>query len=251
MKRNKLREGFFILLFWISLWWLLSIIANKFYVPSPLETGKVLVTLLSTSLTYKILLSSIIRVLIALSIGIGLGVGLGILAGMNDMVYKTLQPVIIAIKSTPVVSFIILLIILVEDAWVPSLCGILLCFPIIYYNVVEGYKMVDTELISMSTIYKVPFYRKLKKLYLPSTLPYLFAGVLTSIGICWKGTIAAEVIAFINDSVGQQLYDGKVWMDYDHVFAWTFLIIICSLCIEIITKRLIKKVKYYERFKVI
>lgn len=251
MKRNKLREGLFILLFWISLWWVLSIIANKFYVPSPLETGKVLVTLLSTSLTYKILLSSIIRVLIALSIGIGLGVGLGILAGMNDMVYKTLQPVIIAIKSTPVVSFIILLIILVEDAWVPSLCGILLCFPIIYYNVVEGYKMVDTELISMSTIYKVPFYRKLRKLYLPSTLPYLFAGVLTSIGICWKGTIAAEVIAFINESVGQQLYDGKVWMDYDHVFAWTVLIIICSLCIEIITKRLIKKVKYYERFKVI
>lgn len=250
MKTKKIREGFMILLFWIAIWWGIALIVNRFYVPSPLETSKVLFQLLAEKNTYVILISTISRVLFGLIIGVGLGLIFGVLAGMKDWLYKLLQPIITTIKSTPVVSFIILLIIFVSDEFVPSLLGIMICFPIIYNNVVEGYRVVDKQLIEMSTVYKVPVKRRILKLYIPSTIPYLAAGILTSIGICWKGTIAAEVIGLINNSIGNELYNGKVYMEYDHVFAWTFLIIICSLTIELLTKRMIRKLKYYERLEV-
>ncbi len=81
--------------------------------------------------------------------------------------------------------------------------------------------------------------------------PYIFAGILTSIGICWKGTIAAEVISVLNTSIGNEIYNGKIYLDIDAVFAWTIIIIACSLVIEKFAKRLISKNNYYERFKVI
>lgn len=249
MKKSKIGEGSLILLFWILIWWFISFRGNDLIIPSPKQTMSVLIGLSIKLETYTIIGMSLFRVFISLIIGIGLGILFGMLAGLSDWVRKLIQPVVLVIKSTPVVSFIIILLVYVDRAWVPSICGMLLCFPIIYSNMLEGYKMVDDQLISMSNVYKVPFKRKLQKLYLPSTLPYLYAGILTSIGICWKATIAAEVISFLDNSIGYQILNGKVTIEYDHIFAWTIIIILCSLLIEVVAKYLIKKVNYYERFR--
>ena len=207
--------------------------------------------LLGTQETYLILLSSLSRVMLSLLVGIFLGCFFGILAGFNAFVHKLLMPLVSIITATPVVSFIIILFMYVKDAsMVPVICGILLCFPIIYNNVLHGYKMVSDELINMSKVYRVPVVRRITKLYIPSTMPYVFAGVLTSIGICWKATIAAELIGIINHSIGLQLYNGKVLLEYDHVFAWTLLIVVCSVLIHNLTQHIINSSKYFERFRV-
>jgi len=251
MNRNKKREGLIVLLFWVGIWFVLSLKKQGHIIPSPLETGKVLLELVSKTTTYHIIGGSLIRVLISLAVGIVLGVTLGMLSGMNQKVDRMLKPMVLVIKSTPVVCFIIILWLYVDKAWVPSVCGILLCFPIIYANIQEGYKMVEGQLLNMAKVYKVPLKRQIKNIYLPSTLPYLYAGILTSIGICWKATIAAEVISVLDGSIGRQIYNGKVVLDFESVFAWTIIIILCSLLIEWLAKVVIKRVNFYERFKVI
>ncbi len=248
---KKPYEGLFILALWLGLWTLMASRISAFYLPSPLETGKTLVALLLLKKTYMIIGHSLIRVLVGLFLAIILGISTGILAGVSTSVYKILQPVLVAIKSTPVVSFIILAILYMKSDYVPSFCGMLLCYPIIYYNVIEGYRTVDAQLISMSVVYNVPFKRQLTKLYLPSMTPYIFAGILTSIGIAWKGTIAAEVISVLQKSIGNEIYNGKIYLDIPSVFAWTIIIIMSSLIIEKTTKKLISRSNYYERFKVI
>ncbi|WP_240837339.1 ABC transporter permease [Acidaminobacter sp. JC074] len=249
MKKNKILEGSLILLFWMFVWWLISSLSNDWIIPSPITTFQHVINLLFEGQTYIIIASSLMRVFIALIVGIVLGVGFGLLSGMNELIRRTIHPLILVIKSTPVVSFIIILILYAPKGVVPIICGILLCFPIIHMNVYEGYRMVDKQLISMSNVYKVPFKRRLRMLYLPSALPYLFAGVLTSIGICWKATIAAEVIGVLDKSIGLQMYNGKVYLDFESVFAWTVIIVICSLLIEMFAKQLIKRIQFYERFK--
>jgi len=244
-------EGMIILGAWLGVWTLMASRISAFYLPSPMETGKTLLALLSVGETYIIIWHSLVRVLIGLFLAIILGVSTGLLAGVFDNVYKFLQPVLVAIKSTPVVSFIILAIIYMKSDYVPSFCGMLLCYPIIYYNVIEGYRTVDAQLISMSLVYNVPLKRQLLKLYLPSMAPYIFAGILTSIGIGWKGTIAAEVISVLQSSIGNEIYNGKIYLDTPSVFAWTIIIIISSLIIEKSTRKLISRNSYYERFKVI
>lgn len=233
------------------MWAVVSLSIDSFVVPTPISVFKVLLVLLAEQETYMIVLGSMYRVLISLSIGIVLGTILGIFAGANGFIKRALQPIVIFIKSTPVVCFIIILWLYVDKELVPSICGVLLCFPIIYTNVSEGYKMVDRELINMSKVYKVPRLRILRKLYIPSILPYFFVGIFSSIGICWKATIAAEVISILDGSIGMQIYNGKVLLEFNHVFAWTLIIVFCSLLIELATKYIIKRLKFHKRFEVI
>ncbi len=250
-KSNRSYEWLLILGIWLGVWSVISLQINAFYLPSPFETGKTLFNLLILKKTYVIIGYSLLRVLVGLFFAIILGVTTGLLAGVFNSVYKFLQPVMVAIKSTPVVSFIILAIIYMKPEHVPSFCGMLLCYPIIYYNVIEGYRTVDTQLINMSTVYNVPLKRQLTKLYLPSMAPYIFAGILTSIGIGWKGTIAAEVISVLRSSIGNEIYSGKIYLDTPSVFAWTIIIIVSSLTIEKTIKKIMSRNSYYERFKVI
>lgn len=248
---KRLREGVFILLFWFIMWAFIAKIINSSIVPSPISVYGVLVSLLSKHSTYVAISGSLNRVLISLIIGILSGLFMGILAGMSPLVERLVKPLEMLVKSTPIVCFIIILWLYFDKTKVPSICGVLLCCPIVYTNVIQGYARVDLELINMSRVYKVPLMRRVFKLYLPSVLPYLFAGILTSIGICWKATISAEVISILDGSIGMHIYNGKVLLEFDHVFAWTIIIIFCSVLIEYFTKSLMEKVKFYKRCEVI
>ena len=126
----------------------------------------------------------------------------------------------------------------------------MLCLPIIYYNVVEGINAVDKELIEMARLYKVSRRALLQKIYIPGIMPYINAALLTAIGISWKGTIAAEVIGVVKGSIGFKIYNAKVYLETAELFAWTIIIIACSMLIEAIVKGVIKKGKYYKGMKV-
>ncbi len=237
--------------FWFLIWGLLSLRTNDFYLPSPLETLITLLELLVQKPTYFVILSSIFRVLSAFIIALILGITLGIIAGLNSHFFDLLQPVLVAVKSTPVVSFIIITMVYLPSQAVPVFCGILLGLPIIYYNIIEGIHNVDPLLINMATLYQVKKSKIIKKIYFPSIVPYMGAGIITGIGVTWKGTIAAEVISAVRHSIGQNIYNAKVCLEMREVFAWTILIIIWSLLFENISKKLIALLQQHRNLKVI
>ena len=72
---------------------------------------------------------------------------------------------------------------------------------------------------------------------------FLAPAVVTAVGLAWKAEIAAEIIAYTKKSIGQGINDAKYSMDTATVFAWTVVIIIFSLCLEIITKKILRRIK--------
>ena len=66
------------------------------------------------------------------------------------------------------------------------------------------------ELVEMTRVFGFPPFMRLKKLYLPSVLPYFTAGFKTSLGLAWKAGVAAEVLAFPKNSIGKQLYEAAI-----------------------------------------
>ncbi|KXZ40436.1 Binding-protein-dependent transport system inner membrane component [Alkalithermobacter thermoalcaliphilus JW-YL-7 = DSM 7308] len=70
-----------------------------------------------------------------------------------------------------------------------------MCFPIIWTNVVTGVKNVDKKLLQMAKVYKVKNTVILKRIYLPSITPYVSAAFITSLGLGWKVSVAAEVLS--------------------------------------------------------
>ena len=53
-----------------------------------------------------------------------------------------------------------------------------------------------------------------------------------ALGICWKSGVAAEVIGIPQDSIGENLYNAKIYLDTPRLFAWTLVIICISVLFE-------------------
>jgi NitT/TauT family transport system permease protein len=69
----------------------------------------------------------------------------------------------------------------------------------------------------------------------PSIKPYAVSALMNAIGLGWKVTVTAEVLANALPSIGMNLYYSKIYLETDLLFSWTLVIVICSLAIEKIT----------------
>jgi len=242
IKNKKIAKKILIFLFWVCIWEVSHrVIGRDIYVPSPFSVLVTLRELIVQPVFWKTIVFSIYRVLIGLGWSILVGITVGTICSINSYLYDLIHPLIIIIKSTPVLSFIIIALIWLSSSNVPIFICFLMCFPIIWTNVVAGIRNVDVKLLQMARIYGVSRFNIVKKIYLPSIKPYLTAACLTSLGLGWKVSVAAEVLSHPRNAIGSQLYGAKVYLDSSGVFAWTFVVIVLSVIFENVFNRFIGK----------
>ena len=154
-----------------------------------------------------------------------------------------LSPAVSIIKATPVASFIILAVIWLKTGNIPSFATALTVFPFVYSNIKTGFDETDKNLIEMSDAFGVSFGKKLLKLYIPSVKPYFISASTTAMGLAWKAGIAAEVICNPTISIGNGIYESKVYFEPPAMFAWTAVVVILSIILEKIMILLLKRGK--------
>ena len=113
--------------------------------------------------------------------------------------------------------------------------------PIVWSNLSRGIREIDPQLREMAYVYRFPLWKKLYAVYFPQVLPYFMAALQTSIGFSWKSGIAAEVIALPKHSVGNMLYQAKIYLETPELFAWTAVVILLSVLLEKFLIMLLKK----------
>lgn len=235
-------------LFWLMVWIIVSIIIDQvLYFPSPLITIKALGKLILEKNFLVAIYSTVLRVFIGLVIANLLGIVLGLICGLENWVYELMHPMMTFIRSTPVISLIIIALIWFKSNNVPIFISFLMCFPIIWTNIVEGFKKVDHDLIEMGRVYQISKMKLVKEIYIPSLLPFYIAGFNTALGIAWKVTVAAEVLSHPKFAIGTNLHDSKVYLDTPKLFAWTLVIVVLSYIFEIVITNYLKNrlKKYY------
>ncbi len=236
--KNRKLNKIFILLFWLLIWQIAHMaIGRDIYVPSPVSVFERLSELIFTEVFWRTVFYSIYRVILGILISVILGVILGVISSLKEGIYNLINPLIIVIKSTPVISFIIIALIWFKSSNVPIFICFLMCFPIIWTNVVEGIRNTDTKLLEMVKVYKVKSYLVLRKVYLPSIVPYFNAALIISLGLGWKVSVAAEVLSHPRNSIGSQLYSAKIYLDSSDLYAWTLVVIILSFLFEYVMVR--------------
>jgi len=242
--KNKKIARIMVAIFWIAIWEIASLLIGKeVYLPSPLNTIKALLTLSITSKFWYSIAMTFIRVVLGFVISCIAGIILGIICGLNRFLYELLNPLVIAIKSTPVMSIIIIALIWFQSGRVPIFVCFLMCFPIIWTNAVEGIRQVSKDLLQMAKVYRVNRSLIIRRIYIPSIRPYLIAGVTTALGLGWKVTVAAEVLSNPKFSIGGNLYGAKVYLESSQLFAWTSVVIILSFAFEYLFKYIIGRIE--------
>lgn len=231
-----------ILLFWILIWELCSLFVNKpILLPSPTEVSKILILLIIKASFWKSIFTSISNVIFGLFISISIGIVIGIAAGLNKFVEEFLEPLIVCIKSTPVMSIVILALVWFKSSYVAIFTAILVCFPIIYTNVLQGIKSVDIQLIQMAKVYNVKSIYIIKDIYLPSIKNFIISGILMCLGLGWKVTVTSEVLSMPRYSIGLNLLNAKATLETAELFAWTIVVVLLSFIFELLFKSYIKK----------
>lgn len=154
-----------------------------------------------------------------------LAVVLAMLAARLPVLGDLLYPLVAAVKTVPVVSFIILALVWLESRWLSLFISALMVFPPVYLNVLTGIAAVDRGLLEMARVFRVPFGRQLGGIWLPAVLPGFRSAVTLALGLCWKAGIAAEVIALPGGTIGERLYTAKIYFQTPDLFAWTGVIV--------------------------
>ncbi len=224
-------------------WWVLARLVNQeIYVPTPMRTFQELIDNIGQVYFWKTIMATISRVAIGFFFACIIGVSLGVLCGMHYFSYTLWHPVISAIKSTPVMSFILIAIIWFQSNDVPVFICFLMGLPIIWTSTVEGIHNVDNRLIEMASVYKVDKKYRISQIYFPSITPYIRAAMITALGLGWKVTVAAEVLSNPKFSIGTKLSEAKVYVESASLFAWTIVVIVLSLLLESLFKGILHKI---------
>lgn len=242
----------FIIFFWIGLWELCSLfVNNNLLIPTPFLVLKSLISLIKEYDFWISISYSILRVVAGILISVILGIILGMIAGLYNFFEELLSPLMICMKATPVMSIIILALLWFKSSNVVIFTSILICFPIIYTNMLQGIKTVDKNLIDMANLFNVKQKYILKDIYIPWVKPYLISGVLMCLGLGWKVSVAAEVLSTPKYSIGINLLNSKSLLETDKLFAWTITVVLLSFIFEMIFKFYVNKIdkKNYNRME--
>ncbi len=134
----------------------------------------------------------------------------------------------------PIISWLTSILILWGIGWeAPVFIVFVTLLPIIVYNISNGVKTIDKQLLEVVKITRLPFRKAFAGIYLPSIIPFIISSVEISIGTMWKTVVAAEFLAG-EKGIGVQIAWNKYYVNTPTVFAYTFFVIGVGIALEIL-----------------
>lgn len=233
MKIRSIIRKIIVILLWIGIWAAAAHLVNQpLLLPTPVSVAMRIFDLTTSRLFWNITFLSLLRIMAGIITAIILGVWIATLITYSKFMHEILTPILTIIKVTPVASFIILVLIWIGRDVVPAVISALMVLPVVCNNVSTGLQNIDKSLLEMAKIYRIPKLTQLKRITIPSVMPYFLSAIQTSIGIGWKAGIAAEVLTVPALSIGKMIFESKMYLETTDLFAWTIVVVLISLLIE-------------------
>jgi len=148
-----------------------------------------------------------------------IAVPLGILCGMNPVINTAFNPLIQIFKPVSPLAWLPIVTLVVsaayvtsEDSWfeksfLTSAITVTLCslWPTLI-NTAVGVSSIDRDLVNVGKVLRLDWSTQIKRIILPSALPFIFTGMRLSLGVGWMVLIAAEMLAQ-NPGLGKFVWD--------------------------------------------
>ncbi len=145
-------------------------------------------------------------------------VPLGVLCGLSQTVNTAINPLVQIFKPVSPLAWLPLVTMVVSALYVSadplfaksfliSAITVTLCslWPTLI-NTAVGVAAIDKDLVNVGRVLRLPWYTKVVKIVLPSSLPLIFTGLRLSLGVGWMVLIAAEMLAQ-NPGLGKFVWD--------------------------------------------
>jgi NitT/TauT family transport system permease protein len=208
------------------------VVDSPLLLPAPWLVAKRLCQLARTGRFWVTPGLSLVRILWGAVCAVAAGILLAVLTHRFSLLRTIFSPLLTMVRSTPVASFILLLLIWVGRDILPSVIVFLMVLPVVWSNLSAGIAATDARLLELAHVYRFPLGRRVRRIYIPSVLPYFLSACKTGFGLAWKAGVAAEVLVVPKMAIGRQLYEAKLYLETVDLFSWTVVVILCSLALE-------------------
>jgi nitrate/nitrite transport system permease protein len=145
-------------------------------------------------------------------------VPLGVMCGLSKTMNAALNPLIQIFKPVSPLAWLPIVTMVVsatyvssdpmfEKAFLNSAITVTLCsLWTTLINTAIGVASIDKDLMNVGRVLNLPMGTTIRKLVLPSALPFIFTGMRLSLGVGWMVLIAAEMLAQ-NPGLGKFVWD--------------------------------------------
>jgi len=225
--------GFVSVIIMLIIWKFLSMYFDSdFVLPSPERTIVTTLKLFTEDGFIVTVGTTVVRSLAGFILSAFLGILTGIVAGLNPYFDAFLRPILVTIRSTPVIALILLALIWLNPGLVPVFIAFLTMFPFICTNVTDGIKSVDSDLMQMARFYRVGTNRIIREVYIPAIMPFIISGASSAMGIGWRAIITGEVLSHPRYGIGTLMQNAQTFLNVDAVIAWTIIAVVISYGFE-------------------
>lgn len=151
-------------------------------------------------------------------IGVLFAIPTGLLSGLSKTFGRAIAPLVEIFKPVsplawlPIVTLVVAATVTSNDGLFPKsfiVSALVVTLNSLWPTLINtkvGASSVDPDLLNVAKVLRLGWFTKLRKIILPSALPYIFTGMRLSLGVGWMVLIAAEMLAQ-NPGLGKFVWD--------------------------------------------
>ncbi len=226
-------------------WWVAALVAASTgfsnVLPSPARVAATVADLAQRGQIRQHLFVTLGRVFAGFILAELFGIVIGTAMGLNSVLEKLWDGWVMIFLTVPSLAYAIFALLafgLSETAIVAAIAAT--TFPYVVVNIWGGVKAIDAGLLDMARAFRVSHRTALRKVVFPQITPYIFSSARYSIGIAWKIAVIVELMG-ASRGVGYMLNYSFSIFSMPHVLAWTAVIVVVMLFIELVVIRLIEE----------
>lgn len=213
-------------------WAILSRRYGAYVLPAPWSVVTGFVDILRTGEIWTHTAASLGRI----AVGFGLAVVFALAAGLGAFVSPTVRVIVrdllAILNSTSVFVWIVVSLIWFGlSNLAPIFTTFMLTLPVVASNLVEGVSSVDKRLVEMADVYRLSPREQFTAIVVPSTLPYLVAGMKVGFGLALKVSVVAEIFG-VTSGIGYVMNYSRETLATQMVFVWALVMILVMVAAD-------------------
>jgi NitT/TauT family transport system permease protein len=222
----------------LLIWWAASRLMNDpDILPSPAAVGHTIASDFATPgpeniPAYVHVGITLARIFVTFTASMLAGIGIGLAMGLSVVVERSLLAVIPLMLTMPTILMVFLAVMWFGFSEAGGLVAVMaVVTPYVAVNIYEGAKAMDRSLVEMAVTFKASRSLRLRKVYLPQLLPYIFSAFRYAFGLTWKIVALAETFG-LKYGIGYMFFFWFNQFNMTQVLSWIVMFVVLMLILE-------------------
>lgn len=235
-KSNLIGIGTVLLIFVV--WFAISNYTNinAIFLPTPQKVWDAFINICSRGYKGSSLMlhltASLGRLLAAFVLSVVTAVPLGLLSGTVENVKAMLDPMINFYRPLPPLAYYTLLVLWMGIGDSSKICLLYLaCFAPLYISSVSAVAKIESNYINNAIILGANKWHVFTTVIFPFSLPDIFAGMRTALGVGYTTVVAAEMVA-ARSGIGWMVLDASNYLRSDVIFVGIIIMGVTGIILD-------------------